>query len=152
MTKNENFHENSDAVQVHLSTLQSVIQRMSANSSSSKAWCITIVSAILLIMADKDEHDFALIAVMPITLFIFLDTYYLALEKGFRNSYNEFIEKLHNRKLVANDLYAVIPTGSLFKNFWRSILSFSVWPIYLTMIGMIYFIKFYVLTSHIRIQ
>ena len=78
--------ENSQSVQSHLSILQNVIQRMASNSSSSKAQCITLVSAILVIVADKGKPHIALISIIPILLFFVLDTYYLALENGFRNS------------------------------------------------------------------
>jgi len=40
---NNQFHENSDAVQAHLGISQSVIQRMATNSASCKGWCIAIV-------------------------------------------------------------------------------------------------------------
>ncbi|MGB2959578.1 MAG: hypothetical protein WBD30_11890, partial [Bacteroidota bacterium] len=82
-TKNE-FEENPQAIQAHLQIAQSVIQRMASNSSSCKAWCITLVSAILVIVAGKTDSQYALIAVIPTILFLVLDTYYLALENGFR--------------------------------------------------------------------
>src|SRR3990172_5550441 len=109
------FKENSQAVQAHLSITQSVIQRMAANSTSCKAWCITLVSAILVIVADKGRPQYALIAIIPTILFLALDTYYLSLEKMFRHSYNSFIEKLHSGKVVAADLYAVSPSGHTLK-------------------------------------
>lgn len=139
-TENE-FKENSQAVQAHLGITQSVIQRMAANSASCKAWCITLVSAILVIVADKGKPQYALIAVIPNVLFLILDSYYLALEKMFRQSYNSFIEKLHNGKVVASDLYAVAPSGSLFNIFFTSLLSFSIWPFYLTLLAMIWIAK-----------
>ena len=139
------IEENSQAVQSHLSILQNVIQRMASNSSSSKAWCITLVSAILVIVADKGKPNYALIAIIPAFLFLILDAYYLGLEKGFRESYNEFIEKLHNKEISANDLFAVNPKGNLFRLFFKSIFSFSVWPFYLTLFIMIYIAKCLVL-------
>jgi hypothetical protein len=139
-TENE-FKENSQAVQAHLGITQSVIQRMAANSASCKAWCITLVSAILVIVADKGKPQYALIAVIPNVLFLILDSYYLALEKMFRQSYNSFIEKLHNGKVVASDLYAVAPSGNLFNIFFASLLSFSIWPFYLTLLAMIWIAK-----------
>ena len=78
--------ESSPSVQIHLNILQGVIERMASNSNSSKAWCITIVSAILVVVADKGKPDYAYIAFIPTLLFFALDTYYLALEKGFRNT------------------------------------------------------------------
>ena len=135
------FKENSQAVQAHLGITQSVIQRMGANSASSKAWCITLVSAILVIVADKGKPQYALIAVIPDALFLVLDAYYLALEKMFRQSYNSFIDKLHSGRVVASDLYAVAPSGSLFNVFFASLLSFSIWPFYLTLLVMIWIAK-----------
>jgi len=132
---------NSQAVQSHLSITQSVIQRMAMNSSSCKAWCITVVSAILVIVADKGKSQYAYIAIIPNFLFLVLDTYYLALEKMFRNSYNDFIKKLHENKIDSSDLFAVIPKGSWIKTFFKSIISFSVWPFYLTLLIMILLAK-----------
>jgi len=141
MEENKKSDINSQAVQSHLSITQSVIQRMSTNSSSCKAWCITVVSAILVIVADKGNSQYAYIAIIPNILFLVLDTYYLALEKMFRNSYNDFINKLHNNKIDSADLFAVVPKGSLFRTFFKSILSFSIWPFYLTLLIMILLAK-----------
>lgn len=133
MPEVRSYGEDSAAVQAHLSIAQSVIQRMASNSASCKAWCITLVSAILVIVADKGKPSYALIAAVPTFLFLVLDTYYLALERCFRNSYNEFIEKLHNGRVRAADLYAMTPKGSLLKTFAASLRSFSIWPFYSTL-------------------
>ena len=138
MPGNGEFRENSQAVQAHLSIAQSVIQRMASNSASCKAWCITLVSAILVVVADKSNERYALIAVIPTVLFLFLDCYYLALERMFRQSYNNFIDKLHRGEVVASDLYAVVPTGSLRKMIFSSIASLSIWPFYWTLLVMIW--------------
>jgi hypothetical protein len=141
MEENNKSDINSQAVQLHLSITQSVIQRMATNSSSCKAWCITVVSAILVIVADKGDSQYAFIAIIPNVLFLVLDTYYLALEKMFRNSYNDFIKKLHDNKIDSSDFFAVVPKGNLFKTFFNSILSFSIWPFYLTLLIMILLAK-----------
>ncbi len=137
----QEFKENSQAVQSHLSIMQSVIQRMASNSASCKAWCITLVSAILVIVADKGKPDYAYIAVIPTILFLILDAYYLALEKAFRKSYNGFIEKLHNSSLASSDFYVVSPEGSLLKTFFVSLTSFSIYPFYMTLLVMIWISK-----------
>lgn len=138
--------EGSPSVQTHLSILQSVIQRMAANSTSSKTWCITIVSAILVIVSDKAEPDYAWLALIPTILFLALDAYYLALEKGFRASYNEFIIKLHDNKVVPSDLYSVVPKGNQSKHQLAALKSFSVWGFYLTLVLMIFIARLYVIT------
>ena len=141
MSETNVYKENSQAIQAHLQITQSIIQRMAANSASCKAWGITLVSAILVIVADKGKPQYVLIALIPNILFLVLDSYYLALEKIFRLSYNEFIEKLHKSKIIASDLYAVSPSGSLFKTFFKSLKSFSIWPFYLTLFLMIWLAK-----------
>ena len=141
------YGQESQAVQAHLGIMQTVIQRMASNSSSCKAWCITLVSAILVIVADKGNPEYALIAIIPAVLFLVLDTYYLALEKMFRASYNSFIDKLHSGKVDASDLYAVIPKDSMFKMFFLSLASFSIWPFYVTLLGMIFIAKTIVIAN-----
>lgn len=138
MASETRYAEDSPAVQAHLAMTQSVIQRMASNSASCKAWCITLVSAILVIVADKGKPNYTLIAAVPTFLFLVLDAYYLALERSFRDTYNSFIQKLHAGQVVASDLYAVTLGGSVPKSFATSFLSFSIWPFYATLVGMIW--------------
>ncbi|OOE69756.1 hypothetical protein BZG20_01550 [Salinivibrio sp. IB868] len=110
--------------------MQGVISRMAANSTASKTWCITIVSAILVLVADKSKPEYAFIALVPILLFLALDSYYLALEKAFRDSYNEFIGKLHDQRICSEDLYSVVPKGNMTNHQIAALKSFSVWGFY----------------------
>ncbi len=133
MTENpqvSTLNEISSSVQTHLGILQAVIERMASNSSSSKTWCITLVSAVLVIVAGKEKPDFALIALIPTLLFLALDTYYLALEKGFRNSYNSFVTKLHENSLSPKDLFFVKLEGDQTELQIEAIKSFSIWGFY----------------------
>ena len=120
----------SAAVQHHLTLMQGVIQRMAENSRSCKLWCITIVAAVLVLVARTEQPNYALIALLPALLFLILDTYYLALERAFRNSYNAFVRKLHSGELNSSDLYKVAPTGSIYRLFLACLKSFSIWPFY----------------------
>lgn len=127
----------NQAVHAHLGILQAVIQRMAANSASCKTWCITLVSAILVIVADKGKPQFTILAIGPTLLFLYLDAYYLRLEKQFRNSYNKIVRNLHNGKLTGVDLFVVAPVGNPFAEFIRALLSSSVWPFYLLLTIMV---------------
>lgn len=120
----------SSAVQHHLTLLQGIIQRMAENSRSCKLWCITIVAAVLVLVARTEQPNYALIALLPAGLFLILDTYYLALERAFRNSYNAFVRKLHSGELQPADLYRLAPTGSIYGLFLSCLKSFSIWPFY----------------------
>lgn len=122
------------SIQTHLGILQGVIDRMAANSASCKTWCITIVSAILVVVADKEKPQLAWVAVLPTFLFAALDIYYLAMEKGFRNSYKCFVEKLHAKTLAPSDLYSICPTRDGSKLQWEAMKSFSVWGFYVPLV------------------
>lgn len=125
--------EESPSVQTHLGILQRVIDRMAANSTSSKAWCIAVTSAILVIVADKGKANFAFLALLPTLLFLGLDAYYLGLEKGFRDSYKAFVKKVHDETLTPEDLYAVAPEGDASSLQFQALKSFSVWGFYVVL-------------------
>ncbi len=137
------FNAESSAVQAYLTIMQGIIQRMAENSRSCKTWCITIVSAVLVLVARIEEPNYMLTALVPTILFLFLDTYYLSLERGFRASYKAFVEKLHTAdEDISSDLYVVGTTGSRLSHFLSSLLSFSIWPFYLMLfliIGVLFF-------------
>ena len=122
--------ETSTSVQTHLTILQGVIERLASNSKSLKAWCITIVAAILVVVADKNKPDYVLIALIPTVMFCVLDMYYLALEKGFRKAYEGFVCKLHGGTLTINDMYVVKPIGKMWLLWTGAFLSPSIWLFY----------------------
>lgn len=133
------LNETSPSVQAHLGIIQNVIQRMGSNSAACKTWCITIVAALLVVIADKNKPHLALLALFPTLLFAGLDVYYLSLEKGFRKSYDEFIRKVHMQALMASDLYSLEPTGRTTALQLAALRSFAIWGFYvplLVLIGM----------------
>jgi len=136
---------NLQSVQAHLSISQSVIQRMAGNSSSCKTWCITLVSAILVVVVDKGTASYAWIAVIPNVLFLLLDSYYLALERMFRASYNKFVERLHTGTIELSDVYVITPSGSLFRHLLTAMTSIAVWPFYLTLLAMTWLVSVFII-------
>jgi hypothetical protein len=132
------FTENAQSVEAHLNIMQSVIQRMAGNSAACKTWCITIVSAILVVVADKGKPELIWIALIPTLLFLVLDTYYLAMEKRFRNSYDGFVQRLHRNELRVSELYVVSPEGRWSQTVAKALVSVSVWPFYGALIVVIF--------------
>lgn len=126
--------DSSPSVQAHFAILQGAINRMALNSNQCKAWCIAIVSAVLVIIADKGKPDYAWIALLPTILFFFLDVYYLALEKGFRESYNNFVKKVHQKTAQIEDLYVVKVDGDMCIQRSDAMASFSIWGFYIGLI------------------
>src|SRR5947208_1299956 len=103
----------SPAVQTYLTILQGVITRMASNSASAKTWCIALVSAIIVVIADKGQPGYVWISIVPVGLSFLLDAYYLGLERQFRDRYNDFIAKLHDGKAQVDDVFIVTPGGGL---------------------------------------
>ena len=132
MVDQQTFNAESDAVRTHLTIMQGVINRMADNSRSCKVWCVTLVAATLVMVARTGEPQHALIALVPTLLFLFLDSYYLALERAFIRSQNTFVAKLHRDELESADVYRVVPTGMGWRLVGRCLLgSVSIWPFYL---------------------
>lgn len=137
MADKSRLDHDSPAVQKHLGMLQGVVQRMAENSRSCKLWCVTLVSAVLVLVAQTDRSSYALIALIPAVLLLILDAYYLALERGFRTSYEGFVDKLHSGQLTSSDLYPLSPCGCAIRQFVASLGSFSIWPFYPTLVALI---------------
>ena len=132
MSSNPSLNEESSSVRAHLTIMQGVINRMAENSRSCKVWCVTLVAATLVLVARTGEPQHALIALVPTLLFMFLDSYYLALERAFIRSQNTFVAKLHRDELGRTDVYRVIPTGMGWRLVGRCLFgSVSIWPFYL---------------------
>jgi hypothetical protein len=127
------FDEDSSAVQAHAEILQRVIGRMATNSTSCKAWCLTLVSAILVLVAGKGNQNNALIAQIPTALFFVLDGYYLALEREFIGSYNDFVKGVHHGTLKPNDFYSVEPPPEMLRKVICAMARFATWPFYVTL-------------------
>lgn len=121
---------------------------MAANSAGCKTWCITLVSAIAVIMADKSNPSYVWVALVPISLFLFLDAYYLGLEQRFRDSYNDFIKKLHSGEAEIEDVFIVNPGEGVWITLsatFKAALSFSVWPFYSLLVVMLGIVQKYIL-------
>lgn len=138
----------SPSVQSYLSILQSVINRMAANSAGCKTWCIALVSVTVVIIADKDKPDYVWISIVPIVLFLFLDSYYLGLERIFRVLYNDFIRKLHSSSATINDVFIVTGGPSVGKTLMSTVkacTSISIWPFYSLLALMLAIVRIWIL-------
>ena len=137
MADQQPLNPESPAVRAHLTILQGIIQRMADNSRACKTWCITLVSAVLILVARQGASDLLLLAGVPLLLFLLLDTYYLALERRFRRSYEAFVAKVHAGTVGVSDLYAVRPSGSLVGEWAKCLLSVAIWPFYVLLIVLV---------------
>ena len=137
----------SPAVQSYLTILQGVMSRMAGNSTNCKTWCVSIVSAILVLIADKGKPDYAFIALIPVVLFCLLDAYYLAQERAFRDIYNDFVTKLVNGNASVLDLFSLKPMKGfrVVGSMCAAIISFAVYPFYGVLAGTLVVARFFLL-------
>ncbi len=135
---NDNVLERSE-VQAYISYLQDIINRMAANSSNCKNWLITIIAALLAIGACKEDilKNFWL-CYIPIVLFMLLDSYYLGLERQFRNIQKNFVEVAKSDDVIKtkNLIYKFDESkdSKAFNRTIRAIGSFSIYFFYVAMI------------------
>lgn len=73
----------------HLEIIQSVINRMAANSFLIKGWCVALVSALLALSSKDSNTKFIFVSYYPVLMFWILDAYYLWQERLFRKLYNQ---------------------------------------------------------------
>ncbi len=99
--ENKLLNNNDMAVnEKHLDHLQGVITRHNSNSFMIKGWTITICTAILAIAGTWKEPLLSLIALVPISVFWVLDSFYLANERCFVSLYNAVV---NGNKLVVKN-------------------------------------------------
>jgi hypothetical protein len=140
-----------ESVRAHLNMLQGIISRMAANSANCKTWCVTLVSAILILVIDKNKPQAILVGFIPIALFFLLDAYYLSLERDFRDLYNTFVQKIHKGQATEKDLYLFKPKAG-FKHRAGAILSamfgsLAVLPFYGVLAATLFIVKKWVVQS-----
>lgn len=134
-------------IQTHLTILQAIVARMAINSAACKTWAITIVSAILVIVADKGKPQHALLALIPIFALFVLDVYYLALERQFRQLYTSFVRRLHRGMVKEDELFDLKPEGGIIWEMIPAIRSFSILPFYLMIVVLVYAAQRFVLVT-----
>lgn len=71
--------------------IQSVITRLSTQSTAVKTWCVTVTAALLGFGAKADTIVVVFIAFYVIVAFAVLDAYYLCLERAYRALYRDAV-------------------------------------------------------------
>lgn len=115
----------------HLEFIQSIVNRMAANSFLIKGWCITLVSAMFALAANDTNTKFILIAYIPVPVFWILDSYYLWQERLFRALYDNI--RMADENLIDFSMDTMVYRGG--KNTWlASIFSETLIIFYISLI------------------
>jgi histidine triad protein len=87
-TNNPTFCIGPEDKRKHLDYIQAIVTRQSAASSSAKGWLLPIVTATFGFALTQRSWHLAVVGLVPILLFAYLDANYLRSEKRFRALYN----------------------------------------------------------------
>ena len=104
--------KDSPSVLKYIDILQGIINRMADNSAKCKTWCITLLSALIVVSLNDQiistEHTKVILWVCIGIAFLFfcLDSYYLSIERLVREKYSTFIDKL-NTQNTDEDVFKV---------------------------------------------
>ena len=91
MNKNKKIKQkfNSDQI-TYLGMIQDAIKRMADNSFKIKNWAVVVSAGLLGVYFSENQNPQILKALLFIAMvFMFIDAYYLSLEKAFRRKYDE---------------------------------------------------------------
>ena len=135
----------SPAVQGYISMLQGIINRMAGNSASCKTWTVTLVTAMLVLLVDKQiQLPNPLLCLIPVVLLYLLDCYYLGLERITISIQEEFFSSLSKETADYIDLlYKVDERGQIgaqLYNMLKAIFSISTMPFYLLVASIVLYL------------
>lgn len=123
----------SSAVQTHITNLQGIIARMSQLSANTKTWCITVIAAIFVISTNLTDLSVIWVSIVPLFLFLVMDMQYLALERRFRDMYDDFISGLHKGEVTEEMIFVIKPWDdwqAMLLHFFKAFFSFAIIPFY----------------------
>ena len=113
----------------HLEMIQAVVTRMAQNSFAMKGWAVGIVAALLAFGAKDQNLRFAILAILPCLVFWGLDGYYLALERRYRDLYDEV-------RTESGPVTFAMAVGATRRTWFGAVLAQSVCPFYLVVAGL----------------
>jgi hypothetical protein len=132
VTKSELWPSDSPAAIAHINMLQGIIARLAGNSASCKTWCLTLVAALLSFAAGVHAPRLAAFAIVPVFVFLLLDSTYLAQEQAYRELFKRIIGKMRGGSYGLADAYeAAAPIARY--GVLRAFKSWSIWPFYLSL-------------------
>ena len=121
------------AVTAHITLLQGIINRLANNSASCKTWCLTLVAALLSLAGAARAPAIVTFVLVPIVVFGYLDSMYLAQERAYRLLYARIVDAIRSGSYGLTDAFdarAPLKRGA----FWSALVSWSVFPLYLGLI------------------
>ena len=126
------------AVHAHITMLQGIINRMAANSANCKTWAITVLTALLVFIADDNNcfNDIR-ICVIPSLLFFLLDSFYLGIERHVIEQQNKFLNLILKDDNYEYSLFRLEKQQNRICATLEAMFSFSIMPFYGLLLALI---------------
>ncbi len=132
------YPADNPAAIAHINLLQGIINRLANNSASCKTWCLSILAALLSLAGATHNPTLVTIALVPVTVFGFIDTMYLANETAYRDLYKRIVGAIRDGEYrLANTFEAGAwnGVGHFLYCFIRAAASWAIWPVYLGLVA-----------------
>ena len=111
----------------HLELIQVAINRLGGNSFMVKGWALTLVSALFALAAKDVNIRIVYVSYVPITVFWFLDTFYLRTERKYRLLFDAVRKTPPEEIEFSMDISAY--TGDV-SGWWKTMWSMTLAPFY----------------------
>lgn len=129
---------------LYLQMLQEPIGRMSTISSIIKGFTITILAGVIAWNSEEFHIEFLVLGILPIIMFMFLDIYYLSLERKFKYRYEQVRSGHHPVNFCMKLEHSCKETIAANATLEKCFCSLSIWLFYLPLmiiVGLILYIK-----------
>lgn len=113
----------------HINLLQGIIARLANNSSSCKTWCLALVGALLSLAGAIHSPAIFNFTLVPVLIFAFMDTMYLAQEKAYRELYQSVVSTIRDGSYARDSAFEATAQRD-FSHVRAAIASWSIWPVY----------------------
>jgi len=124
------YPADNPAVMAHITMLQGIISRLAGASASCKTWCLALVSSLVSLAGATHVPAIVGVALVPVVIFGFLDTMYLAQERAYRTLFAAVVTRIrdgsYQRAQDAFEAKASLKAADSFAAFF----SWAVWPVY----------------------
>lgn len=132
--------ENQGCIMTYLQFLQNVISRMANNSSQIKVLITAIYTIFTTILVGINKFkEYWWIGLIITFIGMIMDAYYLALERMYRDKYNDFVNGLKEDKINVKEIFNMNPKSTklrfeIFAVMLESFNSFSICGFYILFI------------------
>jgi hypothetical protein len=125
-----------DLLDRQLGRYQDLVGRLASASAQVKTWCVTVVAGLVAVAVGQHRSALVLLGLVVLIPFAYLDAYYLALERGFRRSSRDLVERVAGDHLDDWTKLVTVEAPGAHEG-WRTIVSCArstgIWPFYLAL-------------------